>query len=516
MRGAKPAAVGENWDAVAWASAQVSSSVAPALVARADGMIVAANAAAEPLILRGALQAQLHALVIDTRFKNCVKGGRVLLAEQSRCFDLTLLPLTDGHVLAVGRDATFDANLISALAVSRDLFRDLALSFADVAFETDAAGAFSWMSSGGMLGFDADELHGARPCELFGEAAPFSTREPVNGREIWLKTKSGQDNCLVLTVSPLVDRRGWCGARGVARDVTPLKLLEREAAAAQKRDELISAVVGALRAQIEPRRMMLAAADALAAAAEADAVSICALGSGPSVSVGAKTLGLARAIDVATSYQGKPNGNVRLAREAAKGGFSDAARSLIEAVAPHLGVALALVQSLESSGAVRRDGATGLLNRRAFFEEANRKCAAAARAGRDLTLIVFDCDEFEERDGAPGEQTLAAVGRALAQRCGADDVAGALDEDEFALATDASSNLELAENIRADLAEAARRHCAGASISAGSAVAAADGDETLENLFRRAECALHTAKREGRNRAVSAEVSLEVTSCSND
>ena len=39
--------------------------------------------------------------------------------------------------------------------------------------------------------------------------------------------------------------------------------------------------------------------------------------------------------------------------------------------------------------------------------------------------------------------------------------------------------------------------------------------ETLEDLFGRAECALHAAKREGRNRVVLAQPLQKVTSCSN-
>lgn len=517
MRGATPAVAREDWDAVTWAAGQVASSAAAALVARADGGIVAANEAAAALILRGVVRVDLRVLFVDTCLKNRMQTVRVSVpgaADRAmRSFDLTLIPLPERHVFAIGRETTLEINLASALAQSRNMFRELTLRLADFAFETDATGTFSWASAG-LLGFEAAELHGVRPHDLFGEAGPFSVRESVSGREVWIKTKSGHDGCLAVTASPVFDQHGdWCGTRGAARDVTALKHLERETLAAKKRDELIRAVVEALRSQIEPRRIMLAAADALAAAADADTVSVRALGSDIGARVGVKNSGLEVAIEVVTSYQGKPNGNVRLTRSAAKGPFDEAARTLIDVVVPHLGVALALVQALEASNAVRCDGPTGLLNRRAFLSEASRKYATAARAGRGFTLFVFDCDESETLS----EEAFATAGRTLKSLCGEDDVAGVLDEDEFALASSSRLKLsELGERICADLTEAARRSCPDVSISAGCAAAAAEADETLEDVLARAECALHVAKREGRRCVVSADASLKVTSCSSD
>lgn len=519
MRGARPAAVQETWDASAWAAAHVGASATPAFVARADGTIILANDAVKPLLSRGELPSGLRALIIDTRFKNCVQAAKVPLSGRDdnapRCYELALIPLPAGEVFGVGRDGTFEANLLSALSASRDLFRDLALGFSDFAFETDASGAFSWTSPGGLLGYSAAELHGVRPHDLFdaAEVTPFSARTRVNGREVWVKSKVGGESCIALTVAPLFDQRGaWCGARGVVRDVTTLRVLERETLQARKREDLINAIVGAVRAQVEPRRMLLAAADALAAATDADAVTIRVLGSDSTIRVGEKQLGLANAVELTTSYRETPNGSLRLARRADRSAFGEADRALLDAVLPHLGVALTLVQTLEASGVSSHDGATGLLTRRAFFAQARRKYATAARAGRELMLIVFDCDDLEDLIGAGGaganEDALAAIGRALSARCSSDDAVGRYEDDAFILATDWAANpLEAAEAVRAELAAAARRLCPGVAISAGCAVAHADGDETLEDLIARAECALHTAKREGRNRVALAETS---------
>jgi diguanylate cyclase (GGDEF)-like protein len=529
MRGAAPATVQSDWDATAWAVAQVRAAASPAFLVRGDGTLVAANGAAEPLCGRGELPSSLRALIIDARLKDCAQAVKVSVPDRAggaaRCFDLAILPVPVGQVFVVGREITLEMNVMTALAASRDLFRDLALCFTDFAFETDATGVFSWVSPGGLLGYDAAELHGALPARIFGglEAVPFTTRERVNGREVWLTSKLGGESCLEVTASPVLDAHGnWRGVRGVARDVTVIRLCEREAALAKRREDLIDAVVDAVRAQVEPRRIMLAAADALAAATDSDSVVIRALGSDMLIGVGENACGLSHVREVETSYQGKLNGNVRLSREASKGPYGDVERSLIEAIVPHLGVALALAQSLDTGAMLRRDALTGLYTRRAFLGEANKKLSAAARAGRGLTLFVFDCDHLEEISQLPGaatgEEFLAHVGRSLARACGEGELAGRLDEESFAVLTDVLPDPMLrAAGLCADLIGVARSlgvH-AEVGISAGCAVGEPEDGETLEDLFGRAECALHAAKREGRNRVVLAQPLQKVTLCSN-
>jgi diguanylate cyclase (GGDEF)-like protein len=171
---------------------------------------------------------------------------------------------------------------------------------------------------------------------------------------------------------------------------------------------------------------------------------------------------------------------------------------------------------------LRRDAVTGLFNRRTFLSEANKKLSAAARAGRGLTLFVFDCDHLEEISQLPGsatgEEFLAEVGRSLAHACGEGELAGRLDEESFAVLTDALPDPMLrAAGLCADLIGVARTlgvH-GEVGISAGCAVGEPEDGETLEDLFGRAECALHAAKREGRNRVVLAQPMQKVTSCSN-
>lgn len=529
MRVAAPAAtVSNDWDATAWASAHVQSCAGPAFLTRADGTLVATNGAAHALAGRGELPSGLRALIIDARLKDCVQSVKVSLPDASgsaRSFEFMLLPVPIGHVLAIGRETTLESNLIAALAASRDLFRDLAICFTDFAFETDASGVFTWVSPGGLLGFTAAELHGARPRDVFLDLEwdLFSTRERIFGRETTLTSKAGVESHLVLTASPVIDVQGVCrGVRGVARDVTALRLCEREAALAKRREDLVDAVVDAVRAQVEPRRMMLAAADALAAATESNFVMIRALNADALVKVGGTSAGLSHALEVVTQYQGKPNGNIRLARDASKGSYGELERSLVDAIVPHLGIALALAQSLDAGASARRDEATGLLTRRWFLTEANKRLAAAARAGREVSLLIFDCDHLEEVSKLPGQATgdefTALIGRSLAQACEDGDIAGRLDDESFAvLLAHATDALSTGETMCADLLAMCRElgvH-GEVGISVGCAIGDPEAGETLEDIFGRAECALHTAKREGRNRVVLAQPAQRVTSCSN-
>jgi diguanylate cyclase (GGDEF)-like protein len=526
MRSAAPATVRDEWDAAAWAAAQAVAAAVPAFVTGGDGRLVTANSPAAELLGRSELPPHVRALAIEARLKGCVQVVRVSLAHEggpSNTIDLVLVPLPTGEALAIARDATLETRLVAALASSRDLFRDLALCFTDFAFETDAGGAFSWVSPCGVLGFSAAELHGAQPAQVFGELETnlFSTRERINGRELWVKAKCGRESCIAVTAAPIAGADGaWRGVRGIVRDVTVLRLFEREAALAKKRDDLIGAVVNAVRAQVEPRRMMLAAADALAGATDSDSVTIRMTGIDMNVRVGDTGSGLSQVLEVATCYQGRENGVVRLVRVAAKGGYGAVERSLVDAILPHLGIAIALVRSLEA-GTSRRDGLTGLLNRRSFLAEAKRKLAAAARAGRGLGMIVLDCDNLTRLNGSLGEATgdeiLSLIGRSLTHACAEGELAGRLDGDEFAVATDAGTQaLERGEELRAILATALSRMGLKAelSISAGCAVGEAEADETLDDLIGRAHCALHTAKREGRNRVALAEPQ-KVMPCSN-
>ncbi len=354
----------DDWNAAAWASEQVRASVQPAALVTADGVVVTSNAAFAPLLKSGHLVPALHAVAIDTCLTRTPQAARISTRadaadDQPRRFDMTLLPLAGSQALMFARDTTLDANLINALAASRQLFRDLALCSNDFAFETDAFAHFTYTSPGGLLGHAARDLHGARPRAFFPNAEVshlFSVKEPVRAREAWTTDAAGGDACIIVTAIPMHDSTGeWCGARGVVRDITLQKFQERQVAEARAREDLVGAVVTAMRAQIEPRRMMLAAADAIAGATGADCTTIEAPQARIHVNIGCHAEG-SQAIVRQSAHHGRTNGTLTLSRAAENAPFGAHELHLVDTVMPHLGLAIALAELLSGQNTTDRVG----------------------------------------------------------------------------------------------------------------------------------------------------------------
>ncbi len=354
MGNAQPIAAKPDWHAETWARELVTSSAGFAALASGNGTVLAANGEALAVLNGEALPPSLRAAAIDARLSDRVQHLRSQLAtksqeESSRRFDFTFVPVPPGMVLILARDSTLEANLVNALAGSRQLFRDLALCSNDFAFETDSSAHFTYVSPGGFLGYSSEELHGALPRSLFGNAglsALFSLKASTQAREVWTKGKSGEEACVAVTAIPMQDPQGsWCGTRGVVHDLTALRTHERKVVQARAREELIQAVVNAMRAQVEPRRMMLAAADALGGATGSDFVSISCTGAGPSVTIGSDS-GSGNRLTCQTNYHGKDNGTVVLARNDTTHAYDRAECDLLEAIAPQLGIAMTLVRLL--------------------------------------------------------------------------------------------------------------------------------------------------------------------------
>ncbi len=155
------------------------------------------------------------------------------------------------------------------------------------------------------------------------------------------------------------------------------------------------------------------------------------------------------------------------------------------------------------------DYLTGLANRRAFFEAAERELARSRHSPRSTALIMFDADHFKavnDRFGHPaGDAVLrhfAAILRAAFRDV---DVVARVGGDEFAVllpSTDLAGAAAVAERVRL-LVEAGPATIDGDSIgytvSAGVAVID-DGGGGLEGLMKRAGQALYAAKARGRNR----------------
>ncbi|MBI2892614.1 MAG: diguanylate cyclase [Deltaproteobacteria bacterium] len=162
----------------------------------------------------------------------------------------------------------------------------------------------------------------------------------------------------------------------------------------------------------------------------------------------------------------------------------------------------------ELKGANRRleelavtDGLTGLHNHRHFQERLRRDLEIARRAGRPLSVAMFDVDHFKTYNdtyGHPaGDEVLRKVASAVRREARAADLVARYGGEEFVVAMpDADRDAAQAA------AERIRRHVQAegvVTISGGIACFPEDGEDA-ESLIEQADRALYRAKRAGRDR----------------
>lgn len=160
----------------------------------------------------------------------------------------------------------------------------------------------------------------------------------------------------------------------------------------------------------------------------------------------------------------------------------------------------------------RTDGLTGLLNHRAWHEQAAAALAHARRHGEALTVLLLDLDHFKainDRHGHDvGDRALRLFGQALREELREGDLAGRLGGEEFALLlrhTPLASVPALDGRLRERLAPHALPALGfGLPFSAGAARLEA-GDTSLRVMLDRADQAMYSAKASGRARLVLAD-----------
>jgi len=152
--------------------------------------------------------------------------------------------------------------------------------------------------------------------------------------------------------------------------------------------------------------------------------------------------------------------------------------------------------------AARVDPLTGVANRRAWEDDLAREASRSERGGRPLCVIVADLDGFklvnDHRGHAAGDALLRLVADSWSEVIRPADSLARWGGDEFALVLpdcDPECALDVAERLRGALPP-------GQTFSAG--VARFEPDEELDRLVQRADAALYTAKRGGRDCAILA------------
>ncbi|ABD12969.1 EAL domain-containing protein [Frankia sp. B2] len=155
------------------------------------------------------------------------------------------------------------------------------------------------------------------------------------------------------------------------------------------------------------------------------------------------------------------------------------------------------------------DPLTELANRTLFHQRLTDALAASRHDGRDVAVLYCDLDDFrvvnDSLGHAAGDHLLRAVGQRLRHCVGTSDTVARLGSDEFAVLLDGGRELPetVAERVLAALRQPAQAagHLWPVRGSVGLVVACRT-QETTEALLRRADTAVHTAKRTGKNRLV--------------
>ena len=522
------------------------------LLAGQNGIVLAANAAAEPVValLQGSGCEELR-LAIEAALSG--RGAQVnplLLAPSvgskgaGQAFDMAVMPWCDGAAaLLLGRDITLERSLRAALIESRQRYKDLVEAACDFAWETDAEGNFTFVSTQGVLGYAAAELIDARAQYLQIEQAgaqdsPFATKIPLRDVEVWLRAADGEPACVLATASPLTDQHGaWCGARGLCRNITAERSHAAELAGDRHRERLLSYILGIVRDEMEPARMFTAAAGALVPALPVTGASIYRPDSGGALACAAQAgapppqelldpvlkkfaePGAEDEIELAgpagtlfakaARFKGERRGALCVWRAGRAGSWNEADRYLLGEIAAQIGLAgrqLARQEELEELSST--DALTGLLNRRSFIQELQNRYARRPDRRGGAALFFIDLDNFKQVNDCHGHQqgdlALVAVSRILRELTRGRDLVARLGGDEFALfiedITPAAAEHKGQELLRAgaELESFSGGPDAPLGLSIGIAVCDPDGRESLDDLIDRADQAMYRVKRRGK------------------
>jgi diguanylate cyclase (GGDEF)-like protein len=156
------------------------------------------------------------------------------------------------------------------------------------------------------------------------------------------------------------------------------------------------------------------------------------------------------------------------------------------------------------------DVLTGLPNRRSVMEELRHMAGGVQATGEPLSVLMADLDHFKDINDAwghaAGDAVLEAFGRLLLENLRKEDLPGRIGGEEFLVLLPG-----LAENGAYNCAERIRRVVESLELeypperlTCSFGVSTFRRGENVDDLIRRADEALYSAKRAGRNRVAKA------------
>ena len=431
-----------------------------------------------------------------------------------------------------------------ALLESRQRWRQFGTIASDLVFETDASGMLTFLAPEHVLGWQVSQLLGRPAHTLLTEqdpTDPFLFTMPQHRRHTWLRTRAGGSLCLALTIIPMRDETGrHRGVRGVGVNVTEQELAASANAAALRRGDVLDHILTEMRQEVMAPKMMQSVLSALSRALGAQGVAVMdladpvpAAGAAILHATGSGAVGRLQAIVPILQASEEPTNtfclehgmpvlasccSTRFGDRAAvvawrpPGGrnwdaddrvLAGSVSGLVRIVLEHETIQRELARQ------ARTDPLTGLLNRRAFMEEATRRLDRLERDGVPGTLLFLDLDRLKQLNDTQGhdvgDAALLIVSSLLHRTFRPADLVARLGGDEFAVWMDGADSLtaaERAEDLRLaapiEMAHLARAATEGPSLSTGIATREPGTDETLEQLIHRADHAMYEVKRSGR------------------
>ena len=158
----------------------------------------------------------------------------------------------------------------------------------------------------------------------------------------------------------------------------------------------------------------------------------------------------------------------------------------------------------------RTDGLTGLANRRTLDEVLASEIARAQRQGKDLSILMADLDRFksinDQYGHISGDHVLAGAAAVFGSELRPYDLAARYGGEEFVLVlpgTSTNDAIVIAERIRRRVEKITVPSCP-RQITISLGVASWRVGEASKQFVARADEALYSAKRSGRNRVEAA------------
>jgi diguanylate cyclase (GGDEF)-like protein/PAS domain S-box-containing protein len=433
-----------------------------------------------------------------------------------------------------------------ALVESRQRWQHFVTLAADIAFETDTTGRFTFITPSIALGWPAGALIGQRSDLFIGDDKtgvvlnPFYPITEVRRHQAWVRRFGGDLVMMSFSVTPLYDAQGAIiGSRGVGIDITDNDALSSQIVGRLRRGEVLDHILSRVGQETDPDSMMDAALWALVHALGAEGSAV--IGSlsddapivilhecGPDAAAilpAAITL-ISRKTEEpghTTSADGRfvlavgcqtrfgASASLVVWRNAAERPW-DKEDTLLAGSAVRI-VRMVLdyaAYAREMAHQARTDPLTGLLNRRAFLEETRRYITRLDREAAVATLMFVDLDGFKainDRLGhAAGDQVLVHFADILRKLVRPSDLIARLGGDEFAVWLSGTEQMAAAEradylcrNAPNELETLLSQPLPGLGASVGIATRSLGSEESIEDLIRRADMAMYEVKRGGRN-----------------